>query len=604
MLRTRSQVVVDSFQQSLTAITLENHTPDSGAEAVSGAAWVRSSISTSSLKLGGPASPANYQNQVYNGTAGTASAWYYLDIDPGTLDYRVTAVMRMAGTFDGGNLFSIGARMSQTADTGYFASVSSSATYVDGVSPGVKITLQKRVAGSSTTLASVVLPTPTTQINGELWTLILDCSNDEKVVYVKGPLSGYTDFPVRVLSNTDNAINTTGNVGLYCLRCASSLGQHPTYFKFERNGPQQQAGTAPASSPDPAQTPALLWTPDYSVATQLVGANEGSSGIWSHSQKPYVRGLIQPDRIQVVTGSDVPGSGIYKPTGALRTELRSIYRADADFLVTATAAALAADTTLTMSSNDAAQLQFQTKGDFMTNQSTDEILRLSAAPSGTAVPVLRGQSTTAADIAIGDTFSVATGDVNDSGSSYETSRAEVYDRFPSTGGSTTPTAWPDPVGSVRWYGFSALIPSDFDVDGYGGANPWITLLQWKGQYGGSPPRSIGIDVTRGAYGRWILDGTASRTRQNLGDVVPGTWTRFVFGFRWEYNAVNGWCMAYRDGNLVVPKRAEATMDPHGAGADPIYLKQGIYRTKYWAATHITYYGAMKVGTTMADVQDS
>jgi hypothetical protein len=42
-------------------------------------------------------------------------------------------------------------------------------------------------------------------------------------------------------------------------------------------------------------------------------------------------------------------------------------------------------------------------------------------------------------------------------------------------------------------------------------------------------------------------------------------------------------LGVRDGSTRrrLPERNEATMDTHGSGADPIYLKSGIYRTTRW-----------------------
>ena len=38
----------------------------------------------------------------------------------------------------------------------------------------------------------------------------------------------------------------------------------------------------------------------------------------------------------------------------------------------------------------------------------------------------------------------------------------------------------------------------------------------------------------------------------------------------------------------------ATMDVVNGAADPIYLKQGIYRSKVWACTHVLYFSPTRV----------
>jgi hypothetical protein len=670
--RSRTLVVRDTFTQGASSVLISNHVPDQVVAGQSTLPWAYNAAPASPVQpqLGGTAFPTNQQNQLYNPSSSTSRSAAYITIDPATADYRVTGILRMVGTTSGGNNAYVACRMQATADTFYGASIGINPTGWTGGTPSWQVLLIKHVAGTETILSTVQLGPAPAAASGGTWQIVLDASNNGKVVYVQhltpgtawkgawnaatayavgdrvfsagvgyerlvagttatapagdptnwvavpsidsnGLLIGYSSFPVRATSSADNTINAPGFAGIYMLRCGPSSGQHYTLFQFETNGPQAQSGTSPAPSPDPVQSPALLWEPDYSVATQTLSTGQPASPtsglvlgqIWRTEQAPYVRGALQPSRMQVVTGASIPGAGgdPYKPAdGAMRVELRPISTVS-DFTVRVTVAALATDTTLTMSSADAARLAFVDKGDFMTNTATGEVLRVSAVPSGTSVQVLRGQATTAQPIATTDTLTVHTGDVSDSGSTYETNRAEVYDRFPSGGGGTAPASWPDPVGSVRWYGVSYFIPVGFDTTSFTPGSSWLTLDQWKGQFGGSPPRSLGIDVSRGTNGQWILDGTSPRSRLYLNFVRPGQWTRFVFGFRWDASAVNGWTMVYQDGQLVVPKRNEATMDIHSGAADPIYYKNGIYRTKAWNATHVIHIGPPKVGATMADV---
>lgn len=183
--------------------------------------------------------------------------------------------------------------------------------------------------------------------------------------------------------------------------------------------------------------------------------------------------------------------------------------------------------------------------------------------------------------------SPADGDVNPSGTA---NRVELYDRYPLSGASSTPPEnWPDPVGSVRWYGFSLYIPADFAQS----TNNWFTCTQWKGFYGGSPPQALEIDNDR-----FELGGTHGR--RDLGAITPGAWHEFQFGFKWS-TASDGWVDVWHNDVNVLPQESRATMDTSSGHADPIYFKQGMYRTSAWAFTHTLYYGPAKVGLTRNDV---
>jgi hypothetical protein len=58
----------------------------------------------------------------------------------------------------------------------------------------------------------------------------------------------------------------------------------------------------------------------------------------------------------------------------------------------------------------------------------------------------------------------------------------------------------------------------------------------------------------------------------------------------------GWIQVFRDGRLQVARTPLATMDVVGDQPDPVYLKQGIYRTSLWTVTHVLYFGPISVST--------
>lgn len=181
-------------------------------------------------------------------------------------------------------------------------------------------------------------------------------------------------------------------------------------------------------------------------------------------------------------------------------------------------------------------------------------------------------------------------------------RSEVLARFPGSFSGTSYEKWDDPIGSVRWYGFSVYIPSDFTTDATG-VN-WLTILQLKGYQGGSPPISIAIkrsnfrlDGTRGANsGNIPNDGT-------IGPITKGAWHRIVFGVKLS-TTNNGWVEAWFNGVNTIPRvTGIITSDIVSTKIDPIYLKQGIYRATAWSVPHTVYFGPTKIGDTRAAVMN-
>jgi hypothetical protein len=181
------------------------------------------------------------------------------------------------------------------------------------------------------------------------------------------------------------------------------------------------------------------------------------------------------------------------------------------------------------------------------------------------------------------------GDVQESGG-LKTNRAEVYDRHAEPGSSTPPAEWPDPVGSVRWYNFAVFIPTDFAT---ADDDKWLDLTQWKGYRGGSPP--LALEIKRSQLRLGGTEGSDS-----LGRIDKGEWTRLTFGVHWSPDQ-DGWVEVWRDGKRVVERTAGPTMDTVDGEPDPIYLKQGIYRSKAWDDTHVVYFGPLTIATAREDV---
>ena len=188
---------------------------------------------------------------------------------------------------------------------------------------------------------------------------------------------------------------------------------------------------------------------------------------------------------------------------------------------------------------------------------------------------------------------LAAGDVTDTGG-YLANRVEVYGRY---GGPALPAdQWPDPVGSVRWYSFSVYIPADFPTST--SSSQWFDFTQWKGLNTGSPPVAMEIRGTN-----FYLGG--SNSSQNLGSIDPGTWTHFVVGMDFSTSSSTGWASVYKNGSLLIDQYPTQTMNTWTVagvtGADPNYLKMGIYRSKTWNVTQVIDLTPMTIGTTLASV---
>jgi len=78
--------------------------------------------------------------------------------------------------------------------------------------------------------------------------------------------------------------------------------------------------TGPTATPQPSPLPNQLFAANYSDSSMSAIAHTG----WRSEQEPRTGGVgpVQNGRITIVTGSDVPGTGLAKPTGAMRVELK------------------------------------------------------------------------------------------------------------------------------------------------------------------------------------------------------------------------------------------------------------------------------------------
>jgi hypothetical protein len=188
------------------------------------------------------------------------------------------------------------------------------------------------------------------------------------------------------------------------------------------------------------------------------------------------------------------------------------------------------------------------------------------------------------------------GDVTDTGG-YLANRSEVLARRTTRG--TAPERWPDPVGSVRWYAIDLYLPKGFCTSP--SASNWLVLTQWKGLNGGSPP--MALEIKRGNL---MLGG--KHIHRPLGPLNTDRWTRLIVGMRLSPERGKGWVQVSRDGRRVVPRTSVATMDAYTKDGvkspDPIYLKQGLYRSAAWKCTQVAYFGPTVIADKYAALPDA
>jgi hypothetical protein len=169
-------------------------------------------------------------------------------------------------------------------------------------------------------------------------------------------------------------------------------------------------------------------------------------------------------------------------------------------------------------------------------------------------------------------------------------RTEVWGRHAPSHG-TPADQWPDPVGSTRWYGFDVFVPSDFVTDSTGLV--WFSLTQWKGRDGGQP--AIALEIKRDR-----LEMAGASARNDLGPIKRGQWERIVVGVHIDPTTA-GWVEVYRDGVQALARTNRPTTTYVNGLPDPIYFKQGIYRSPSWTITHTMDFGPVSIGLSKADV---
>jgi hypothetical protein len=151
------------------------------------------------------------------------------------------------------------------------------------------------------------------------------------------------------------------------------------------------------------------------------------------------------------------------------------------------------------------------------------------------------------------------------------------------------------VGSERWYTLRVYFPASFPLRSDA---TWLDFTQWKGYHGGTPPIALEIKRSNLRLGGDRGNRGLIPNAGNLGPIALGHWTKITVGMHLSTSSTDGWVEAYRDGTLVVPRTPMATMDTYEGAPDPIYLKQGIYRSAAWDVGQVLYFSAMQVSETL------
>jgi hypothetical protein len=358
---------------------------------------------------------------------------------------------------------------------------------------------------------------------------------------------------------------------------------------------QQVAAVAPTET-------GIVWRTDF--AAKGVGNDVADATLyavkraWRIEQDPEKLGYVQADRMRIVTGMDVPGSGPFRPQYAMRVEVRPLNDANRTITLTSNAAATTDPTTITVT-GDLSGVNPSVDSVFMSNNTTLERVRImSITGTGPYTVQIRRAAQDAQHVVnspaaaqamtSGQTFTLFAGEYNDSGAHYMTSRAEVYN---STVDWHRYNQWTY-IGFAECISVMPALP--------GGA--WVENLQNKGSDGGSPPWAKGIDDSmRHRITALPFPGTPDR---DLGPVVLGEWNYWVIGHFAHTDASRGRIAVWKNGITPANKIGEwsqPTVEIVDGGVDTTYGKQGGYRQSSIPHTHVFYYGDTKVGRVLSDV---
>lgn len=177
------------------------------------------------------------------------------------------------------------------------------------------------------------------------------------------------------------------------------------------------------------------------------------------------------------------------------------------------------------------------------------------------------------------------GDMTDTGG-YIANRAEVYDEFPTTPASSTPwSKWPLAQNNAEhWFKVKVLLESGWTYD----STKWLNLVQFKGYRGGSPPFAIAVDGSK-----FKLTG---RRNVFLGNATANMWHTIIVHARFAADSTGG-IEVSMNGVTYLPWWQGQTMDVVNGAPDPIYFKQGIYRTSAWTVTHVAWFAPTTITIT-------
>ncbi len=177
--------------------------------------------------------------------------------------------------------------------------------------------------------------------------------------------------------------------------------------------------------------------------------------------------------------------------------------------------------------------------------------------------------------------------------------SELY-ALHSSNSNATADKWVMAPGKEVWFHVPFMLDASYQP--FTDSSDWIAFMQFKGQWGGSPPTGLEAHLDR-----LTIDGTSGR--HDLGALPIGTWTDLIIGMKMSPDKNIGWIQVERDGKMVLPRTSRATMgydiNKNGTNsspvADPVYLKQGMYRTGSHESDAIDWFGPMKVAYNRGDV---